>query len=76
MNLNAVRDLFAKAGCNRLYAKLLAENDNSKNQIYLGHDFKSLNLLPILDIRGGDDPNRNIMKASLSFSWLGSDGRI
>jgi hypothetical protein len=32
----------AKAG--RIYAKKLAPNDNSKNQIYLGGDFSALEL--------------------------------
>ena len=35
----------------RLYAKLLSENDNSKNQVYLGGGFSSLNLLPHSEIK-------------------------
>lgn len=47
MNLVDLQSLFVKAGCKRLYAKSLAENDNSKNQIYFGSSLESLNLFPL-----------------------------
>jgi hypothetical protein len=74
MDLQQVREMFAKAGCQRVYAKVLAENDNSKNQIYFGPNLKALNLLPIIEILGGGDPDRRIVKAPLAFSWLWENG--
>ena len=36
MTIPEVTALFVRAGCESLYAKPLAENDNSKNQVYFG----------------------------------------
>ena len=38
------------AGATKFYAKLLAPNDNSKNQPYLSKDFSALNIIPFGDI--------------------------
>ena len=38
------------AGAKRFYAKRLAPNDNSKNQVYLGGGFDALNIIPHGDI--------------------------
>jgi hypothetical protein len=46
VTLADLQGLFADAGCDRLYAKPLAENDNSKNQVYFGPGFEALNLFP------------------------------
>jgi len=60
------------AGARRLIAKRLAENDNSKNQIYLGSGFDALNILPFGTIRA--EPGKNILKAPLTFRWLQATG--
>ena len=44
MRLGELTDLFARVGCTQLYAKPLAPNDNSKNQVYFGPNFQALNL--------------------------------
>ncbi|NDB94669.1 MAG: hypothetical protein EBZ78_00645 [Verrucomicrobia bacterium] len=44
MNLDGLLGLFREAGCTSVFGKYLAENDNSKNQIYLGWDLKVLNI--------------------------------
>ena len=36
MNLAQLKARFLKVGARKLYAKPLAENDNSKNQVYFG----------------------------------------
>ena len=41
MNLLQLKSLFVQAGEPKLYAKPLAENDNSKNQVYFGPDFQA-----------------------------------
>jgi len=71
VKLEDVQQLFADAGCTRLYAKLLADNDNSKNQVYFGPDFKALNLFPNEGIIAADSgQSGSIFKAKLDFSWL------
>lgn len=74
MTLAQLRALFAKSGCVRLYAKPLAENDNSKNQVYFGPDFQALNLFPNRGIISDSSRRNPIFKAALDFAWLRSDG--
>jgi hypothetical protein len=44
MTLDNLALLFKEAGCRNLYAKVLAKNDNSKQQIYFGPGFSALSL--------------------------------
>jgi MvaI/BcnI restriction endonuclease family len=63
----------------RLFAKLLAPNDNSKNQVYLGEGFSALNLLPHGPVETDDSDLagsvRDRAKANLNFSWVSESGR-
>ena len=61
-------------GATRMYAKRLAANDNSKNQVYLGASFEVLNLFPNLEIHESSTSKRAILKSRLNFSWLQPDG--
>lgn len=63
----------AAAGVERLYAKRLAPNDNSKNQIYLGSDFEMLNILPNRGVHAG---GAKILRAALDFLWMTGDGKL
>ena len=75
LGLDRVKQLMRAAGVTQLYLKRLAENDNSKNQVYLGPDFTALNVLPTGELIGDPDkPSR--LKATLSFSWLSTTGDI
>ena len=74
MTLTQLLQAFANRGAIRVFAKRLAENDNSKNQVYLGPDFSALNLLPIAEVRG--EAGTKILKASLDFSWMSEVGDI
>lgn len=68
---------FRKAGAVRFFAKRLAENDNSKNQVYLGGDFTVLNELPLIAFRPRpSDKGRAIIHADLPLSWLLDDGSL
>ena len=62
----------------KLYAKLLSENDNSKNQVYLGGGFSSLNLLPHSEIKTDSTDMagsvRDRAKADVRFFWLDEEG--
>ena len=66
------------AGATQLYAKRLAANDNSKNQIYLGGSFLALNVIPHgsiwQDPRSVAGSKRQRLKAAVSFRWLTQGG--
>ena len=74
MNLGQLKSAFVSAGARKVYAKPLAENDNSKNQVYFGPDFQALNLFPAKDINSEGKSGHPIFKAVLQFSWLLPDG--
>lgn len=76
MTLSGLLRLFADKDCNRLYAKALAENDNSKNQIYLAGDLEALNVLPSRKIYAQNTKSGPSFKARLDFSWLHPSGRL
>lgn len=73
--LGRMRDLGAK----RIYAKKLAPNDNSKNQVYLGGDFSVLNIIPHGEIYSDDEDKagskRERAKARVEFFWISCDGK-
>jgi MvaI/BcnI restriction endonuclease family len=78
MNLTTLNQLFADKGCKKIYAKTLAANDNSKNQVYLGGSFDILNILPFTEITSDDsgDWNKTRFKAQLDFYWLDDLGNM
>ncbi len=74
MTLTELIPLFLSHGCRSLYAKRLAENDNSKNQVYFGPGFDAVNLFPNKGIL--PDAERGNFKAALEFFWLKTNGQI
>jgi hypothetical protein len=76
VTLTQLKALFVQAGARKLYAKPLAENDNSKNQVYFGPDFQALNLFPNEGIVADSSPKNPIFKAKLRFGWLTTNGAI
>jgi len=76
VNLTQLKALFVQAGCVALYAKPLAENDNSKNQVYFGPGFQALNLFPNEGIVPDSSPKNPIFKARLRFGWLLPNGQV
>lgn len=76
-SLLAVTSALRDAGAARIYLKVLAANDNSKNQAYLGGDFRALNMLPFGEVRGERGSHGEpIFKAQLAFGWLASNGAV
>ncbi|MEK2687750.1 MvaI/BcnI family restriction endonuclease [Bdellovibrio sp. GT3] len=67
-SLSKIRSVFRENGCTELYAKILAENDNAKNQIYFGPNFKALSVLPILSVTKGK--GKKSLFGLLDFYWL------
>lgn len=70
-------------GVERLFFKCLAENDNSKNQIYLGGDLSVINVLPSGQLaesrsssRKRGASGRQIVKAPLKLYWLDNEGAL
>ena len=76
MNLSQLKTLFVEAGARKLYAKPLAENDNSKNQVYFGPDFQALNLFPNTGIVPDSSTKNPIFKAKLHFGWLLPNSKV
>jgi hypothetical protein len=76
LDLTQVRHHMKRLGVERIYAKFLAANDNSKNQPYFGGDFGVLNILPAGRPEASSSPSSNsgIFKAKLDFSWLADNG--
>ncbi|MEL6945914.1 MAG: hypothetical protein AAFO82_24935 [Bacteroidota bacterium] len=78
MTLSQLKKAFKDYGCDKIYAKILSSNDNSKNQVYLGGSFDVLNIFPISEISADSsgDWKRERFKAHINFSWLRDDGII
>lgn len=65
-------------GAVRFYAKRLAANDNSKNQVYLGGGFGALNILPHAPVTSDETviagSIRQRDKADVRFFWIDETG--
>ncbi len=64
----------AQHGATRLYAKELAPNDNTKNQIYLGQSFEVLQLIPFGDITSSAIAPEKVLKAAVNLDWIDDNG--
>lgn len=77
LSFQSLSQLVAALGTNgatAILVKPLAENDNTKQQIYLGPDLSTLQHLPLGAVVSEKTANGSILKASLPFSWLLDDG--
>lgn len=62
-------------GAKRILFKRLADNDNSKNQVYLGSDFDVIKVIPSGDIYSDEkDKTKPIFKAPVDFRWINDTG--
>jgi len=77
-SLAQLRARLTEAGAKSLYVKILAPNDNSKNQVYLGGDFGILNVLPAgTPIATTSGTHKTpIFQATLDFRWMDDDGAL
>ncbi|QJW83230.1 MvaI/BcnI restriction endonuclease family protein [Ramlibacter terrae] len=73
---NHIKNLFVEYGVQLVVAKPLAENDNSKQQVYLGKGFDVLTLLPYGRVRGDAAGKRPNFKAPLQFFWAAPSGHF
>jgi hypothetical protein len=76
MKLSQLKALFVEAGAKKLYAKPLAPQDNSKNQVYFGPGFEALNLFPNEGIVADSSLKNSIFKAKIKFGWMTTTGAI
>ncbi len=75
LDLERLKQLMRVAGAKQLYLKRLADNDNSKNQVYLGPDFTALNVLPNGPLESVRE-KQNLLKSPVHFSWISAVGSV
>lgn len=71
---HALASFLLSLGVMRAVYKPLAENDNSKQQIYLGGDFSFLTEIPFGTIKKYPDLKEPNFKAPLDFWWIDDSG--
>ena len=64
---------FTELGAVRAFCKPLAENDNSKQQIYLGGSLEVVQMFPFREIEATEKGKDSTYKAKLDFLWVGKD---
>ena len=69
--LEFASDVMRRHGASRVLFKLMANNDNSKQQVYFGGDFDVLRLIPHGDLVAQNTTRDGlIFKASLDLNWI------
>lgn len=69
--LDSVIHAMRRHGACQIVFKLLANNDNSKQQVYFGGDFEVLRMIPHGDLTGSfSSADGTVFKASLNLKWL------
>lgn len=72
--LDILRTFLLSMGINRFFFKRLSENDNAKNQIYLGGSFDVIQNIPFGNIYVEQGLKKPVYKASLDLWWLDGTG--
>jgi hypothetical protein len=76
LSIEQLQGIFSKLGVIRLLAKPLAENDNSKQQIYLGGSFDVLNDIPFQEVIADSVAKVPNFKAKLKWNWITENGNF
>jgi hypothetical protein len=71
--LAALVSRFTALGATRIFFKPLAENDNSKQQVYLGGSFEVLTFFPYGAVHAEPGLKEPTFKAALEFHWVGPE---
>jgi MvaI/BcnI restriction endonuclease family len=69
-NISSLLKRFSELGAITAFCKPLAENDNSKQQIYLGGSFDVIQIFPFHDIEATENGKNSTYKAKLDFLWV------
>ncbi|MCK6405595.1 MAG: MvaI/BcnI restriction endonuclease family protein [Rhodocyclaceae bacterium] len=72
-DLAAVLRRFAQLGAVKAFCKPLAENDNSKQQIYLGGNLDAVQIFPLHEIEAESKGKDSTYKTKLEFYWITPD---
>lgn len=64
---------FKSLGATRVFFKALSQNDNSKQQIYLGGDFEALNLFRFGEVEACASMKVPNFKAKIDLHWVSPD---
>lgn len=75
-SIEAISNRLRELGATRIFCKALAENDNTKQQIYLGGSFEVLKLLPHRDVHSDASAKRANFKAALNMAWIDDAGNV
>lgn len=75
MNIERLRAILRPLGVVRLYAKELASNDNSKNQIYLAGDLGALHEIPHGSLEQSKTKHGTNLKAPVKLFWIDDEGK-
>ena len=70
INISSLLKRFSELGAITAFCKPLAENDNSKQQIYLGGSFDVVQIFPFHDIEATENGKNSTYKAKLDFLWI------
>lgn len=68
--------LLVECGVTQVLFKQLSENDNTKQQIYLGGSFEILNEIPFDTVKSDASARRPNFKARVPFAWINDEGEI
>lgn len=69
-NITSLLRRFSELGAINAFCKPLAENDNSKQQIYLGGSFDVVQIFPFHNIESTENGKNSTYKAKLDFLWI------
>lgn len=70
-----ISQLMSKLGATRIIFKQLANNDNTKQQIYIGGDFEVIRAIPTGEVYAdGISSKGPIFKAPVNFYWIDDSG--
>lgn len=64
---------FIELGAVQAFCKPLAENDNSKQQIYLGGNLDVVQMFPFQKVEATQNGKDSTYKVKLDFTWIGSN---
>jgi hypothetical protein len=72
-DIAGLMERFTELGAVRAFCKPLAENDNSKQQIYLGSNLEVVQMFPFQEVEATEKGKDSTYKAKLEFNWIGKD---
>lgn len=81
IDLATVFSMLKDNGATEVLYKVLPQNANSKNQVYLASDFSQLGKIPSGDITSHESTSKKrggveaVFRSAIEFYWLGKDGR-